>query len=201
MGPVIARPPLPSGPALVVGLARSGLAAATALRARGAAVTGTDARHVAPDVRARLEGEGVVVRDGEEGVDLLAGIAWVVKSPGVPAEAPVVTAARAAGLPVMGELELGWRLLPQPFLAVTGSNGKTTTVELLGHLFRTSGRPVVVAGHVGPPLASLPRALDPDALVGAEASSFQLEDTESFAPETAVLLNLAEDHLDRHGTF
>jgi UDP-N-acetylmuramoylalanine--D-glutamate ligase len=201
MRPVIARPPLPSGPALVVGLARSGLAATAALRERGVAVTGTDARHLPPDVRARLEGQGVVVRDGEEGVDLLAGIAWLVKSPGVPAEAPPVAAARRAGLPVLGELELGWRLLPQHFLAVTGSNGKTTTVELLGHVLRTAGEPVVVAGNVGTPLASLPGTLEPDALVVAEASSFQLEDTEAFAPETAVLLNLAEDHLDRHGTF
>src|SRR4051794_8610078 len=173
---MIARPPLPSGPALVVGLARSGLAAAAALRERGIPVTGADARHLAPDVRAVLEGQGVAVRDGEEGVDLLAGIAWLVKSPGVPAEAPVVATARAAGLPVIGELELGWRLLPHRFLAVTGSNGKTTTVELLGHVFRTAGRPVVVAGNVGTPLASLPGTIGPDALVVAEASSFQLED-------------------------
>jgi UDP-N-acetylmuramoylalanine--D-glutamate ligase len=198
---VLARPPLPPEPVLVVGLARSGVAAALALRERGMAVTGTDARHLAPDVRGRLEGAGVAVRDGEEGADLLVGIAYVVKSPGVPGEAPPVAAARRAGLPVIGEFELGWRLLPNPFLAVTGSNGKTTTVELLGHVFRTAGRPVVVAGNVGTPLASLPGTLDPDALVVAEASSFQLEDTEAFAPETAVLLNLAEDHLDRHGSF
>jgi UDP-N-acetylmuramoylalanine--D-glutamate ligase len=119
----------------------------------------------------------------------------------VPQEAPVVAAARRAGLPVIGELELGWRLLPQEFVAVTGSNGKTTTVELVGHVHREAGLPVVVAGNVGTALASLAGTLDTEAVVVCEASSFQLEDTEAFAPEAAVLLNLTEDHLDRHGTF
>src|SRR3954447_19269548 len=201
MGAVIARPPLPSGPFLVVGLARSGVAAALALRKRGREVLGTDARAVDAGVRERLAAAGVTVRDGEAGVDLLGGIEAVVKSPGVPQEAPVIAAARAAGVTVIGELELGWRLLENEFLALTGSNGKTTTVELLGHVHHEAGLPVVVAGNVGTPLATLPGTLAPGALVVCEASSFQLEDTEAFAPETAVLLNLAEDHLDRHGTF
>ena len=102
---------------------------------------------------------------------------------------------------MIGELELGWRLLEHEFLALTGSNGKTTTVELIGHIHRAAGRPVTVAGNVGTPLTSLPGTLEPAATVVCEASSFQLEDTEAFAPEAAVLLNLAEDHLDRHGTF
>jgi UDP-N-acetylmuramoylalanine--D-glutamate ligase len=125
----------------------------------------------------------------------------VVKSPGVPQQAPAVVAARERGLAVVGEMELGWRLLANEFLAVTGSNGKTTTVELIGHIHREAGVPVVVAGNVGTPLTSLAGTLGPDALVVCEASSFQLEDTQAFAPETAVLLNLTEDHLDRHGTF
>ena len=152
-------------------------------------------------MKARLEGAGVEVRDGEEGAELLAGTATVVKSPGVPREAPVVAAALARGLRVIGELELGWRLLENEFVALTGSNGKTTTVELIGHVHRVAGLPVVVAGNVGTPLASLPGTLEPGAVVVCEASSFQLEDTEAFAPDAAVLLNLAEDHLDRHGTF
>jgi UDP-N-acetylmuramoylalanine--D-glutamate ligase len=201
MQAVIARPPPPPAPVLVVGLARSGLAAALALRALGAAVTGVDARRVAPDVRARLEAAGVVVRDGEDGLGALAGVRSVVKSPGVPQEAAVVAAARQAGVPVIGELELGWRLLAHEFLAVTGSNGKTTTVELLGHIHRAAGVPAVVAGNVGTPLASLAGSLECGAVVICEASSFQLEDTHAFAPEAAVLINLAEDHLDRHGTF
>jgi UDP-N-acetylmuramoylalanine--D-glutamate ligase len=162
---------------------------------------GTDARMVDAAVKRRLAAAGVEVRDGEEGADLLAGVATVVKSPGVPREARVIVAALARGLRVIGELELGWRLLDHELLALTGSNGKTTTVELIGHVHRAAGLPVVVAGNVGTPLTSLPGTLEPGTVVVCEASSFQLEDTEAFAPDAAVLLNLAEDHLDRHGTF
>jgi UDP-N-acetylmuramoylalanine--D-glutamate ligase len=122
----------------------------------------------------------------------------VVKSPGVPREAPVIAAALGRGLDVVGELELAWRAIPNRFLAVTGTNGKTTTVELLGHIYRTAGEPVAVAGNVGTPLSSLAGSVDPTATVACEASSFQLEDTTAFAPECAVFLNLAPDHLDRH---
>src|SRR3954454_18061733 len=111
MGAVIARPPLPQGPFLVVGLARSGVAAALALREVGETVVGTDSRPVDADVRARLEAAGVTVRDGEDGADLVAGARAVVKSPGVPQDAAVIRAARAGGLCVIGEVELGWRLL------------------------------------------------------------------------------------------
>ena len=105
-------------------------------------------------------------------------------------------------MPVLGELELGWRLVPNDTIAVTGSNGKTTTVELLGHLHRVAGRAAVVVGNVGTALTSLVGTeLPPDTVVVCEASSFQLEDTLAFAPDAGVLLNLAEDHLDRHGTF
>ena len=99
---------------------------------------------------------------------------------------------------MIGELELAWRAIPNRFLAVTGTNGKTTTVELLGHVYRSAGEPVAVAGNVGTPLASLVGEVDADATVVCEASSFQLEDTDHFAPECAVFLNLAPDHLDRH---
>jgi UDP-N-acetylmuramoylalanine--D-glutamate ligase len=138
---------------------------------------------------------------GVDGVDLLGerGIRTVVKSPGVPNDAPVVVAARERGIEVLGELELAWRLLPNRFVAVTGTNGKTTTVELLGAIWRAAGLPVAVAGNVGTPLSSLVGLLDPAATVICEASSFQLEDTAAFAPEVAVLLNVTEDHLDRHG--
>jgi UDP-N-acetylmuramoylalanine--D-glutamate ligase len=198
---VIARPPLPPGPFLVVGLARSGVAAALALRDRGGEVVGCDAGSVAGDARAELEAAGVAVHAGSEGVELLAAAATVVKSPGVPQEAAVVAAARRQGVRVVGELEIGWRLIPNEFVAVTGSNGKTTTVELIGHVHRGARRPVVVAGNVGTPLSALGGTLGDDAAVVCEASSFQLEDTEAFAPECAALLNLAEDHLDRHGTL
>src|SRR5688500_687071 len=199
---VIARPPLPPGPYLVVGLARSGVAAALTLRGRGAEVVGVDSAPVTPEAVERLLAAGVGVHAPHDGVDLLAGSGSLIKSPGVPKEAPVVAAARERGIPVLGEYETGWRLLPDhEFIAVTGSNGKTTTVELIGHLHREAGLPVKVAGNVGTALTSLPGTLAPQTTIVAEASSFQLEDTEAFAPEAAVLLNLAEDHLDRHGTF
>jgi len=127
----------------------------------------------------------------------------VVKSPGVPREAPVIAQARARGLPVLGELELAWRLLGErPWIVVTGTNGKTTTVELLGAMYRAAELPHAVVGNVGTAASALAGApLAPDATIIAEASSFQLEDTVALAPEVAVLLNLAPDHLDRHGSF
>jgi UDP-N-acetylmuramoylalanine--D-glutamate ligase len=197
---VFARPPLPPGPFLVVGLARSGVAAALALRTRGAEVVGCDAREVGDDVRTELEAAGVPVYAPTDAVALLDSAATLVKSPGVPQQAPVVAAARRRGVRVVGELEIGWRLLANEFVAITGSNGKTTTAELVGHIHREAAAPVVVAGNVGTPLTALPERIDRSAVVVCEASSFQLEDTEAFAPEAAVLLNLAEDHLDRHGT-
>jgi UDP-N-acetylmuramoylalanine--D-glutamate ligase len=198
---VIARPPLPPGPFLIVGLARSGVGAALALRARGGEVVACDAAPVGDDVRAELSAAGIPVHAPSEGVELVAGASTVVKSPGVPHEAAVVTSARRQGLRVIGELEIGWRLLTNEFIAVTGSNGKTTTAEAIGHVHRTAGADVVVAGNVGTALTTLPGSLAASAVVVCEASSFQLEDTEAFAPEAAVLLNLAEDHLDRHGSF
>lgn len=197
MSPV-ARPPLPGGPYLVVGLARSGVAAALALRARGETVIGVDAGRPAIG---RLADEGVEVHLDEPGDQLLDRVRTVVKSPGVPQEAPVVQAARARGVELVGELELAWRMLPNDCIAVTGTNGKTTTTELIGHVHRTAGLPVAVAGNVGTALASLVGEVDPAATIVCEASSFQLEDTSAFAPDAAVLLNLAPDHLDRHGTF
>ncbi len=110
----------------------------------------------------------------------------------------MISAALERGIDVVGELELAWRAIPNRFIAVTGTNGKTTTMELLGHVYRTAGEPVAVAGNVGTPLSSLAGELDPDATVLCEASSFQLEDSVAFAPECAVFLNLAPDHLDRH---
>jgi UDP-N-acetylmuramoylalanine--D-glutamate ligase len=119
----------------------------------------------------------------------------------VPAQAPVIEAARARGLPVLGELELGWRLLSNEFVAVTGTNGKTTTVELIGHIHREAGLPVAVAGNVGAAVSGLVGKVEEGTTVVCEVSSFQLEDTKVFAPEAAVLLNITPDHLDRHGTF
>jgi len=197
----MARPPLPPGPFLVVGLARSGRAVAAVLRALGEQVAGCDSGAVDGAVLAELQSAGMVVRAPSDGLELLDGVVTVVKSPGVPQDAPVVRAARERGLLVLGELEIGWRLLPNDVIAITGSNGKTTTTELVGEIHREAKLPVAVAGNVGTALSSLAGTLDPAAVVVCEASSFQLEDTIAFAPDAAVLLNLTPDHLDRHGSF
>ena len=184
--------------ALVVGLARSGQAAALALARRGSRVVAAD-RKTDVDV-GRLESAGVEVHLGNEEGALLDAVDVVIKSPGVPGENPLVAGAHERGLPVWSEVELGYRLLrPRPFLGVTGTKGKTTTTELLGEIFRAAERPAAVGGNVGRPLSSL----DPpeDAWVVAELSSFQLEDVHELALEVAVLLNLEADHLDRHGTL
>jgi len=166
------------------------------LAARGGEVTGVDSRH--PDGAAGLREVGVEVVLDADGLALLEGVRTVVKSPGVPREAAVIAAALERGIDVVGELELAWRAIPNRFVAVTGTNGKTTTVELLGHVYRTAGEPVAVAGNVGTPLSALAGEIEPDATVICEASSFQLEDSVAFAPECAVFLNFAPDHLDRH---
>jgi UDP-N-acetylmuramoylalanine--D-glutamate ligase len=185
--------------ALVVGLARSGQAAALALARRGTAVVAVDRN---PNVDAgRLVAAGVEVRLGDdEGAPEGDDVDVLIKSPGVPAEAPPVRHARERGVPVWSEVELGWRLLaPRPFVGVTGTKGKTTTTELLGAMFRAAGRPVEVAGNVGRPLTSVEAAKG--AWIVCELSSFQLEDVHELSLEVAVLLNLAPDHLDRHGSF
>jgi len=168
---------------LVYGLARSGVAAAAALEARGDEVVRVDAE-----------------LGNEDDVHVLRGVELVVKNPGVPGERPLVVEARRRGIPVWSEVELGWRLLaPRPFIGVTGTKGKTTTSELLGEIFRAAGREVVVAGNVGRPLTAVEASAD--AWIVAELSSFQLEDVHELALKVAVLLNLEPDHLDRHGTF
>jgi UDP-N-acetylmuramoylalanine--D-glutamate ligase len=166
---------------LVYGLARSGRSAAERLAERGDEVVVVD----------RTLGN-------EDDLSLLDGVELVVKSPGVPGEAALVAGARTRGIDVWSEVELGYRLLPgSRFVGVTGTNGKTTSTELLGAIFRAAGRDVAVAGNVGTPLTSVREA---DWVV-CELSSFQLEDVHDLACDVAVLLNLEPDHLDRHGSF
>jgi UDP-N-acetylmuramoylalanine--D-glutamate ligase len=199
------RPPLEGGPYLVIGLARSGTAAALALRARGEEVIGCDAGAAddpgLSESAGRLSAQGVEVHLDASGEDFLARARTLIKSPGVPSDAPAVRAARDRGLAVFGELELAWRLLENEFVAVTGTNGKTTTSEWIGHMHREAGLPVAVAGNVGTAASSLVGEADPGRTVVCEASSFQLEDTVAFAPEVGVLLNVSADHLDRHETY
>ena len=201
------RPPLPPGPYLVVGLARSGVAAALALAARGERVTGVDSGGAGSaalqEAARRLSRAGVeVILDAPAAAaGAVSQSGALVKSPGVPQGAPPIQAARRRGVPVLGELELAWRLLENEFIAVTGTNGKTTTTEWVGHIHRVAGLPVAVAGNVGTAASSLVGELPAASTVVCEASSFQLEDTLAFAPEAAALLNLSPDHLDRHPSY
>jgi UDP-N-acetylmuramoylalanine--D-glutamate ligase len=184
----------------VLGLARSGRAAATALARHGVEVVAADRDRGADP--GRLPAEGVEVRLGSEEESLLEGVQLVVKSPGVPAESPLAAAARARAVPIWSEVELGYRLLAgNPFVGVTGTNGKTTTTELLAAIFRADGRAVEVAGNVGRALTDVALETEPGTTIVCELSSFQLEDVHTLSCDVAVLLNLEPDHLDRHGTF
>jgi UDP-N-acetylmuramoylalanine--D-glutamate ligase len=164
---------------LVLGLARSGLAAAAALERRDVEVVRAD-RELGNDAD----------------LSLLDGVELMVKSPGVPREAPLVTAAEQRGVPIWSEVELAYRVLPNTIVGVTGTNGKTTTAEWLGFMLDAP-----VAGNVGRALTELDGAVPPDQLVVCELSSFQLEDIDELRPQVAVLLNLEPDHLDRHDSF
>ena len=183
----------------MLGLARSGEAAALALARRGVRVLGVDRN---PELDAgRLREAGVEVVLGAEDPALVDDVDLLVKSPGIRSEAPLVAAARSRGLTIWSEVELGSRILPNPLLGVTGTNGKTTTSELLGEIFRAAGRSVAVAGNVGRPLTGLDGAVAKDAWIVCELSSFQLEDIDGLRPRVAVLLNVTPDHLDRHADF
>jgi len=185
--------------ALVLGLARSGQAAALALVRRGVPTVGVDR---ADDLdTGRLAEAGVELHLGTEEEGLLDDVELLIKSPGVPGESPLATAAHARGIPIWSEIELGFRLLGNPFIGITGTNGKTTTTELLGAMFRAAGTPVAVAGNVGRPLTSFDGALEKEAWIVCELSSFQLEDVHRLRPRVAVLLNLEPDHLDRHDSY
>jgi UDP-N-acetylmuramoylalanine--D-glutamate ligase len=159
-------------------------------------VVGVDRRD---DINAgRLREAGVEVVLGADDPEPLDGVDLLVKSPGVPPAAPLAAAARERGLTIWSEVELGFRLLSNPIVGITGTNGKTTTSELLGTIFRAAGMDVAVAGNVGRPLSGLDGAISDDAWVVCELSSFQLEDIDTFRPRVAMLLNLAPDHLDRY---
>jgi UDP-N-acetylmuramoylalanine--D-glutamate ligase len=182
-----------------VGLARSGQSAALALARRGVPTIGVDR---SPEVDAgRLAEAGVEVHRGTEEERLLEDVELLIKSPGVPGESPLPAAARARGIPIWSEIELGARLLRNPLIGVTGTNGKTTTSELLGAMFRAAERPVAVAGNVGRPLTALDGTVEDDTWIVCELSSFQLEDVHKLRPRVAVFLNLVPDHLDRHESF
>ena len=188
---------------LVVGLGKSGLAAALFLRHRGAQVTVSDARSaeaLAKDIPALLE-EGIMVETGGHGLLTFRRQDLIVVSPGVPLNTPELAQVRSFGLPVIGELELAARFLKGRILAITGSNGKTTTTALVGEILEKAGIPTLVGGNIGVPVVSLIEASTDETWSVLEVSSFQLESTYQFHPSIAVILNITPDHLDRHGTF
>jgi UDP-N-acetylmuramoylalanine--D-glutamate ligase len=187
----------------VVGLARSGVAAALLLHAAGARVSASDAKPMAglsaEALGLRQTGIRIVAADAAgAGV---AGAELVVVSPGVPLDAPQLVRARRAGIPIIGEIELAWRALEADTIAITGTNGKTTTTALTGALLAEQHRAVLVGGNIGTPLALHALTFPADGIVVCEVSSFQLETTEEFQPRVAVVLNVTPDHLDRHRTF
>ncbi len=188
---------------LVVGLGKSGLAAALFLRRRGAQVTVSDLRSaqaLSKEIPSLLEA-GIVVEAGGHGLLTFRRQDLIVVSPGVPLSTPELVQVRRLGLPIIGELELAARFLKGKVLAITGSNGKTTTTTLSGEIFSAAGFNPLVAGNIGLPVIDV---VDQSTEAGwsvLEVSSFQLETTESFHPHVAVILNITPDHLDRHGTF
>lgn len=186
--------------ATVVGGARSGLAVARLLARRGARVFLTEAGPGSEALCAALEAAGVAYEVGGHSARALEAD-LVVVSPGVPSTAPPVAAALRAGLPVCSELEVASWFWPGRIAAVTGTNGKTTTTALLGHVVRTAGRPVVVAGNIGSPLSDHVDAATPETVAVLEVSSFQLDHVATFRPDVAVLLNVTPDHLDRYPDF
>jgi UDP-N-acetylmuramoylalanine--D-glutamate ligase len=188
---------------LVVGLGKSGLSAAMFLRAQGARVTVSDARSamaLAKEIPALLEA-GIMVESGGHGLLTFRRQDLIVVSPGVPMDTPEVKQVVAFGLPVIGELELASRYLQGQVVAITGSNGKTTTTTLVGKIFRDSGLPTQVGGNIGLPVIDLVAQSTAETVNVLEVSSFQLETVEEFHPRIAVILNITPDHLDRHGSF
>jgi UDP-N-acetylmuramoylalanine--D-glutamate ligase len=181
----------------VVGAARSGVAAAELLRRRGAAVTLTDQKTALPEAD-RLSGAGVVLELGTNAPAAVRDADLVVVSPGVPAALPALVEARQRGVAVIGELELAFRWLKGRVIAITGTKGKSTTTTLVGRMLTAAGRRVLVGGNIGVPLSAQVDDSTADTLHVVEASSFQLETTETFHPWIAALLNFSADHLDRH---
>ena len=184
---------------VVVGAARSGIAAAELLARRGARVVLTESRATFDDA-GRLGQAGVELELGGHTVATFERADLVVVSPGVPTEQPVFDAARRPGVEIIGELELASRWVKGPIVAITGTKGKSTTTTLLGRMFKETGRDVLVGGNIGVPLSAQVDASTPDTVHVVEVSSFQLETTMTFRPWIALWLNFADDHLDRHPT-
>ncbi len=189
--------------ALVVGLGKSGVASALFLKAHGAKVTVSDTKsgdELRNEIPVLLD-HGITVETGGHGDRTFRGQDLIVVSPGVPVDAPPLVQARALGESVIGEIELAAQFLPGPIVAITGSNGKTTTTTLTGEIMTAAGFSALVGGNIGTPAISLAERAKPETTIVLEISSFQLETIQTFRPKVAVVLNVTPDHLDRHRTF
>ena len=188
---------------LVVGLGKSGVASALFMKAHGARVTVSDTKsgdELHNEIPVLLD-HGISVETGGHGERTFRGQDLIVVSPGVPVDAPPLVQARSLGETVIGEIELAAQFLPGPIIAITGSNGKTTTTTLTGEIMTAAGLPTLVGGNIGTPAISLAERAKADTVIVLEVSSFQLETIQTFRPKVAVVLNVTPDHLDRHRTF
>ncbi len=187
---------------LVVGLGKSGIAAARFLKARGAQVTVSDIRPAGliSELPALLDA-GIMVETGSHGLLTFRRQDLIVVSPGVPSNTPELGTVRTFGIPIVGELELGANFLQGQIVAITGSNGKTTTTTLIGEILKASGKPTLVGGNIGRPVVDMVAESTPESWSVLEVSSFQLETIQTFHPTIALVLNITPDHLDRHGSF
>jgi len=188
---------------LVVGLGKSGVASALFLKAHGARVTVSDTKtgdELHSEIPVLLD-HGITVETGGHGERTFRGQDLIVVSPGIPLDAPALVQARALGGSVIGEIELAAQFLRGPIVAITGSNGKTTTTTLTGEIMTAGGFPALVGGNIGTPAIALAERATPESVIVLEVSSFQLETIHSFRPKVAVILNVTPDHLDRHRTF
>ncbi len=188
---------------LVVGLGKSGVASALFLKAQGARVSVSDTKsgdELRNEIPVLLD-HGITVETGGHGERTFRGQDLIVVSPGVPVDAPLLVQARSLGEAVIGEIELASRFLPGPIVAITGSNGKTTTTTLTGEILTAAGMPTLVGGNIGTPAISLAERANRETVIVLEVSSFQLETIQTFHPKVAVVLNVTPDHLDRHRTL
>jgi UDP-N-acetylmuramoylalanine--D-glutamate ligase len=185
---------------VVVGMARSGLAVARLLRSKGMEVWATD-RNPAPALAVEFEAAGIAYETGNHSVERFRSAEEIVVSPGVPLDIPALEAAREAGVGIVGELEVSSRYVRGSIVAVTGSNGKTTTTALTGHVLEKAGLKVQVGGNIGRPLADMVAGSTEDTVNVLEVSSFQIDTTRAFRPHVAVVLNITPDHLDRYRDF
>jgi len=188
---------------LVVGLGKSGVASALFLKKQGAQVTVSDTKsgdELRNEIPVLLD-HGITVETGGHGDRTFRGQDLIVVSPGVPVDAAPLVQARALGEAVIGEVELAAQFLPGPIVAITGSNGKTTTTTLTGEIMTAAGFSTLVGGNIGTPAISLAERAKPETVIVLEVSSFQLETIQTFRPKVAVVLNVTPDHLDRHRTF